>query len=530
MFFVSPVSGPLGIASAWIFCNVLDILGNFRTNGQLVRNHFSDHSPRFKVKNMNDGVNQTPNFERLIVTGRPRVEVCVDKSSFPPQRDLFCDPDAGKFVPPCAKPTPLHGQHHADKSCNTSDLNAVVQDILSFREFGNSTEVTETVAATFEGKQLRVPTYVNEFWTAKQRAAHSLHEISYRACFKPQLPRFFIERLTRPGEVIYDPFMGRGTTLIEAGLLNRVPVGCDVSPLSVLLCRPRLNPATLEQVARRLAQIDFADADEIGEDLLVFYHPETLREICALKKYLLGRQATSQLDYIDEWIWMVALNRLTGHSPGFFSVYTMPPNQAVSVQVQRKLNEKRALTPPRRHVAAIIARKTSALLSDCDDETHRILARAREHDQFLTGPSSATPEIPSASVALVVTSPPFLDVVDYAGDNWLRCWFIDVDAQSVPLTVSNKLEEWQQVMGAVFRELHRVLRPGGYVAFEVGEVRGGKLKLEEAALPCGVAAGLQPEFVLIHDQDFTKTSHCWGQKNNVKGTNTNRIVLFRKPQ
>ena len=45
-----------------------------------------------------------------------------------------------------------------------------------------------------------VPTFVNEFWTARQRQASSLHEISYRACFKPQLPRFFIERLTQPGD------------------------------------------------------------------------------------------------------------------------------------------------------------------------------------------------------------------------------------------------------------------------------------------------------------------------------------------
>ena len=49
-------------------------------------------------------------------------------------------------------------------------------------------------------------------------------------------------------------------------------------------------------------------------------------------------------------------------------------------------------------------------------------------------------------------------------------------------------------------------------------------------LPCGVAAGLRPELVLINDQNFSKTSHCWGQENNVKGTNTNRIVLFRKAQ
>jgi hypothetical protein len=42
-----------------------------------------------------------------------------------------------------------------------------------------------------------IPCFVNEFWTSRQRQANSLHEISYRACFKPQLPRFFIELLTK---------------------------------------------------------------------------------------------------------------------------------------------------------------------------------------------------------------------------------------------------------------------------------------------------------------------------------------------
>ena len=97
----------------------------------------------------------------------------------------------------------------------------------------------------------------------------------------------------------------------------------------------------------------------------MFYHSETLREICALKKYLLRRKEQGTLDAVDRWIQMVALNRLTGHSPGFFSVYTMPPNQAVTVQVQRKINARRGQTPPRRDVAAIIRKKTRQLLGDC---------------------------------------------------------------------------------------------------------------------------------------------------------------------
>lgn len=415
-------------------------------------------------------------------------------------------------------------------NCEESLLKAPLAKQLSvFREFGTETRLMRTQARLLSGESIAVPTYVNEFWTAKQRAASSLHEVSYRACFKPQLPRFFIQRLTEPGEVVYDPFMGRGTTVVEAALLNRIPSGCDINPLSVFLTKPRLEPPSLRQVGERLGRVDWRDHDEFPEDLLVFYHQETLREICALKKYLLCRRADGTLDPVDRWIWMVGLNRLTGHSPGFFSVYTLPPNQAVSVQAQRKINAERNQSPPRRKVDECISRKTSQLLRDCGHKVREALAPIASKAVLLTANSSSTPQFQNDSASLVVTSPPFLDVVDYASDNWLRCWFIGVDAASVALTAPKKLDEWQKAMTAVFHEMCRILRPGGHVAFEVGEVRGGKIKLEEAVLPCGVAAGFEPLLILINDQKFTKTANCWGVDNNFKGTNTNRIVVFRKP-
>ena len=185
-------------------------------------------------------------------------------------------------------------------------------------------------------------------------------------------------------------------------------------------------------------------------------------------------------------------------------------------------------TPPRRHVPELILRKSKQLLADLDEQ-HRYQLTASVKDSLLvTGNAAETPEIPPNSVALVVTSPPFLDVVDYEQDNWLRAWFCGIDISNLAIWQIKDLGDWEVQMTSVLLEVHRVLRPGGWVAFEVGEVRNGKVKLETSVLKVGREAGLRPVLVLINDQVFTKTSNCWGVENLKKGTNTNRIILFRK--
>lgn len=404
-----------------------------------------------------------------------------------------------------------------DASSRTSDD---ILDILArFRWEGRATAVDHLGD---------VPVYVNEFWTSRQRAAHSLHEVSYRACFKPQLPAFFIDLVTRNGDVVYDPFAGRGTTLIEAALRGRVAAGCDVNPLSLRLVLPRLAPPALSDVRERLATIDLSWHDEVPEDLLTFYHRETLAEICALRAYLLRREAEGTLDPVDAWIRMVAVNRLTGHSSGFLSVYTLPPNQAVSVASQRKINRERGQVPPRRDTRTILLRKSASLLRDLDDATRARLARASVRHRFQVG-SCDQPFWRAGSVDLIVTSPPFLDVVDYATDNWLRCWFCGIVPESVPLAVFRRIDDWSRFMTNAFVQFHRLLRPSGWVAFEVGEVRGGNVKLEEHVIPAAAAAGFRPVCVIVNQQSFTKTANIWGVSNNRKGTNTNRIVFLQKP-
>jgi len=372
--------------------------------------------------------------------------------------------------------------------------------------------------------------YTGEFWTAKQRQANPLHEISYRACFKPQLPRFFIEHLTVSGERVYDPFSGRGTTALEAALLGRIPVANDINPLSAMMAAPRLQPPTAEEVKQRLTEINLSKPIKEEIDLSMFYHTDTFRELLNLRAYLITKANSNSLDNIDQWIRMVATNRLTGHSTNFFSGYTFPPNQAVSADRQRIINRKREQIPPYKNVKEIIIKKSKDLLKGVTESERKTLLAVAAKSQFVTGAADTTAAIESESVALTVTSPPFLDIVQYADDNWLRCWFNGIDAEAVAagITMSKKLEEWCMVMQQVFNELFRITKPGGHIAFEVGEVKNGKINLDEAVVPLGINAGFTCEAIIINAQEFTKTANIWGVSNNSMGTNTNRIVVFQK--
>ena len=144
--------------------------------------------------------------------------------------------------------------------------------------------------------------YINEFWTSRQRQASSIHEISYRACFKPQLPRFFINLLSEPKDIVYDPFSGRGTTVIEASLLLRNIISNDINPLSEILTYPRFFIPKLTDIRKRLDSISILDTAKADIDLSMFYHPRTEAEIVSLKTYLMSRREAGEEDNLDKWI------------------------------------------------------------------------------------------------------------------------------------------------------------------------------------------------------------------------------------
>jgi hypothetical protein len=242
----------------------------------------------------------------------------------------------------------------------------IIDFLINFSLDKNNEKKTSVENVNVNG--IKIIKFINEYWTSKQRQGHSIHEISYRACYKSELPGFFINLFTEKNDIVYDPFGGRGTTVVEAALLERNIIQNDINPLSQILSKPRIEIPELSEVSERLNKIDFSGEIDSDLDLSMFYEIQTMKEISSLRKYLISRKHSGQEDYIDSWIRMVATNRLTGHSKGFFSVYTLPPNQAVSQERQIKINNKRNQTPEYKNVKEIIIKKSKSLLKDFKDK------------------------------------------------------------------------------------------------------------------------------------------------------------------
>jgi DNA modification methylase len=401
------------------------------------------------------------------------------------------------------------------------------QALLKNINFGSDANGTDQLSTPYG----LVNRTCDEFWTAKQRQLHSLHySNSYRASFKPELPDFLIKKLTKPGDRVGDPFGGRGTTLLQASLLKRKGLSNDVNPLSERLAYPKIHPVSIEEIAERLEKINFNKTVDLSkeEDMSMFYHHDTYKELINLRNYLRENR-----DEVDRFIEMTALSRLHGHSKGFFSAYSFPQISIPKVN-QAKINKTRGLEPDYREVKGRILKKArTSLKSGNIDE----IRRWAKYQKITTGDSRNLNGWNSESVDLIVTSPPFLNQVDYIQDTWIESWFCDISKEEVEgkIVQTPDLEKWARFISDTLNELHRVLKLGGHVAMEVGEVKyqGKILNLDEIVVNLTATKGFnlgqfKVNEVLVQSQKFTKLANCFKVANNKLGTNTNRIVLMEK--
>ena len=141
------------------------------------------------------------------------------------------------------------------------------------------------------------------------RWGHSLHTMcSYHGMFPAKVAHYFIQRYSTPGDLVLDPFSGRGTVPLQARVEGRRTVSNDLNPLAYVLSQAKANPPTwsgadtfLRRLETSYRRADHAEPDA-PEDIRMLYHPNTLRQICYLRDYLLCKRPSGLVSgRVHDW-------------------------------------------------------------------------------------------------------------------------------------------------------------------------------------------------------------------------------------
>ncbi|CAN5633304.1 MAG: class I SAM-dependent methyltransferase [Actinobacteria bacterium] len=306
----------------------------------------------------------------------------------------------------------------------------------------------------------------------RTKHVHKLHP--YLGKFIPQLVEVFLERYFAPGACVYDPFVGSGTTLVEANTFGADSVGCDISAFNCLLSRVKVTQYSLGAVELSLRstleearQAGPAPTRDASKWLRRWYSDRSLGELLRYREVAFDRLEDPSLDVAKVILSRAARSaRLTTHYDLDF------PRRPVR-QPYFCHKHKRTCTPVDES-AKFLARYTA-------DTVRRI----REFSNVRT--SSLVEVIHADSQRLdlpiqphgVITSPPYPGLIDYHEQHRYAYELLGLDDRSdIELgrarrgTSRPALREYVDGMVAVFANASRQLSPGAPVVIVVNDSRG----------------------------------------------------------
>jgi len=380
------------------------------------------------------------------------------------------------------------------------------------------------------------------------RWGHSMHTMcSYQGMFPAKVAHYFIQRYSRPGETVLDPFSGRGTTALQARATGRRAIANDLSPLAFVLSRAKVSPPSwnsmqlfvneLEKTYRRSST---SDAD-VSEDIRMLYHDNTLRQIYYVRERLIGKDVTS---WTQEEL-MIA-GALAGIMHGawrrdgtsqYLSI-SMPNTFSMSPSYVKKFILENGLQKLDQDVFQCLRDKLARLY--LDDIT------GMEGDAFhldaasLLKGDSLKPE----SIDLIVTSPPYLQVVNYGTANWIRLWLLGLDGVGrdqgegrkkldADLDHRHSYASYKDFILRTVQGVQRVLKPNGVAVLVIGDVAepGKNPRPLAAQIWNDIAKDSDLRLIEMVEDDLpvqNKVSRIWGE---TKGQATSRdcaLVLTHK--
>jgi DNA modification methylase len=302
-------------------------------------------------------------------------------------------------------------------------------------------------------------------------ASENCHSIQaafqYCAPWKPYVARYAIERFSKKGSVVLDPFCSTGVSGVEAVLMGRAFVGCAQDHSLVKLARARLFPADIAEVALRLQFIPFKRPVELRNYSGAFPHffdPDTFRELMNAKSSL-----RPSSDSASEFVAFIVASILHGHTSAYLSAYTSP-SEGLSPEAQVSLNRKRGEVPSYRAVSARVLKKAAALLQDGVPSVLSGASKA-QREVFFSEPTSID-SAQTGSVDLALVAPPQPGVIEHGLSSWLRTWWLGVDVPEQHSGVRDA-SGWNDNANELLLEMARVVKPGGRAVVRVGQGRIG---------------------------------------------------------
>lgn len=305
---------------------------------------------------------------------------------------------------------------------------------------------------------------------------------SYLGTFPPALARSVIAMFSEPGDIVMDPFCGRGTTLLESRLLGRIPIASDLSPIAIALSKAKNTSVKLEEIDRRLGDLatDYdrllylPEAQVQPDAIQQIFHPGSLAQLCYLKRSLLSSDLA-----VDHFVLGALLGVMHGSerqdgSSGYASI-SMPNTFSMSPNYVRKFVATNQLNRTERNVFTILRDKADRLFREvapvgCAGVVATTDAKRISENAVLS-------EF-VGRVKLVLTSPPYLDVVNYSKQNWIRAWLLENgldDSSAALLDDKLTLSDWLSFLDSVVAEVEKFLAPNGVLVMVVGDVaRAGR--------------------------------------------------------
>lgn len=285
----------------------------------------------------------------------------------------------------------------------------------------------------------------------------------------PELAKYFVEKYSSSGDLVLDPFVGKGTVLLEAALLGRNTLGFDVAPDALIVTNAKLNPPSPKQVLHFVERLELNghSSSSIPWQVRTFFHLRTLSQILDVCQTLLHhvKNGSPAERRTANFLLGTLLGILHGHSKLSLSL-PCAHSFAMAPRYVRDYARKFGLRRTYRDVKACLLARAEELLAEPPP-----LVRGKA---FFSGAEKYITQVGSKltdSVDLIVTSPPYLNVQTYAKDSWLRLWLLGYDYKVMRsrFIETGSASLYLKKMSPCLSEMLRVLKPSRYAVIIAGD-------------------------------------------------------------